>query len=86
MRPLVAKFASVKSRIRDLLREAPFRPFGVRMADGREYRIEHPDFVLAAASDVPQITIEEADGRQHYLSALLITSIEHIPALPAESV
>ncbi|HTG44184.1 MAG TPA: hypothetical protein VK633_06595 [Verrucomicrobiae bacterium] len=71
--------AAMKARVRELLRREPFRPFLIRMADGREYRIEHPDFVLAAASDVPQITIEERDGRQHYLSALLITSIEHVP-------
>jgi hypothetical protein len=48
------------------------------MADGKEYRIEHPDFVLAASSEIPQITIEEQDGTQHYLSALLVTSVERI--------
>ena len=53
----------MKARIRQLLRAEPFMPFVIRMADGRDYRIEHPDFVLAAASDVPQITIEERDGR-----------------------
>jgi hypothetical protein len=67
----------MKARIRQLLQATPFRPFVIRMADGREYPIEHPDFVLASATDVPQITIEEPDGRQHYLSALLVTSIEH---------
>jgi len=46
------------------------------MADGREYRIEHPDFVLAAASDVPQIIIEDPDGTVHFLSVLLVASIE----------
>jgi hypothetical protein len=46
------------------------------MADGHEYRVDHPDFVLAASTDVPQVTIEEHDGTQHYLSALLITSVE----------
>ena len=66
----------MKARIRQLLRAEPFMPFVIRMADGRDYRIEHPDFVLAAASDVPQITIEEPDGRQHFLSALLVTSVE----------
>ena len=66
----------MKARIRELLRAQPFVPFVIRMADGRDYRIEHPDFVLAAASDVPQITIEEVDGRQHFLSALLVTSVE----------
>ena len=75
----------MKTRIRDLLRAVPFRPFVIRMADGREYPIEHPDFVLAAASDVPQLTIEEPDGRQHYLSALLVTSIGHTPALAAQA-
>ncbi len=75
----------MKARIRELLRIVPFQPFIIRMADGREYRIEHPDFVLAAASDVPQITIEESDGRQHYLSALLITSIEHLAGTVAQA-
>jgi hypothetical protein len=74
----------MKARIRELLHIVPFRPFIIRMADGREYRIDHPDFVLAAASDVPQITIEERDGRQHYLSALLIISIEHVPGVTAQ--
>jgi hypothetical protein len=66
----------MKSRIRELLRAVPFNPFTIRMEDGREYRINHPDFVLAASTDVPQITIEEPDGTIHFLSALLITSVE----------
>jgi hypothetical protein len=38
----------MKRRIRELLHLIPFQPFIIRMADGPEYRIEHPDFVLAA--------------------------------------
>jgi hypothetical protein len=72
----------MKARIRELLHAQPFMPFVIRMADGRDYRIDHPDFVLAAATDVPQITIEEADGRQHYLSALLVTSVERGSPVP----
>jgi hypothetical protein len=68
----------MKARIRELLQARPFLPFIIHMADGREYRIDHPDFVLAAASEIPQITIEELDGRLHSLSALLITSIERV--------
>jgi hypothetical protein len=68
----------MKPRIRDLLDASPFTPFVIRMADGKEYRIDHPDFVLAASSEVPQITIEEPDGSQHYLSALLVTSVERV--------
>ena len=73
----------MKARIRELLQARPFQPFVIRMADGREYRIDHPDFVLAAASDIPQITIEEADGHQHFLSALLVTSIERVGRMDA---
>lgn len=71
----------MKPRIRELLSASPFQPFIIRMADGKEYRVNHPDFVLAASTEVPQITIEEADGSQHYLSALLITSIQKIGPL-----
>lgn len=66
----------MKARIRELLHAVPFQPFIIRMADGREYRVAHPDFVLASASDVPQIMIEEAGGPIHHLSALLVASIE----------
>ena len=66
----------MKRRIRELLHATPFQAFIVRMADGREYRILHPDFVLAADTEVPRITVEELDGSQHNLSALLITSVE----------
>ncbi|HEV2394546.1 MAG TPA: hypothetical protein VG146_19520 [Verrucomicrobiae bacterium] len=76
----------MKARIRELLHASPFQPFIMRMADGRDYRIDHPDYVLAAASDVPQITIEEPDGTQHFLSSLLVTSIQRIArnGTPAE--
>jgi hypothetical protein len=68
----------MKPRIRELLNATPFQSFLIRMADGKEYRINHPDFVLAASSDVPQITIEVPDGSQHFLSALLVTSVERV--------
>ena len=51
------------------------------MADGRQYQVDHPDFVLAPSTEIPQVTIEGPDGRQHYLSALLITSVERVGPL-----
>lgn len=68
----------MKARIRELLRATPFQSFIIRMADDKEYRIDHRDFVLAASNDVPQITIEEPDGSMHFLSALLVTSVERV--------
>jgi hypothetical protein len=65
----------MKQRIRNLLRATPFQPFTIHVADGKEYRVNHPDFVLAA-TDIPHIVIEEPDGTIHTLSALLVTSVE----------
>ncbi len=49
------------------------------MADGREYRIDHPDFVLAR-SETPQVIVEEPSGSVHFLSVLLMTSVEQVQA------
>ena len=73
----------MKARIRALLHTVPFQPFIIRMADGREYCVEHPDFVLASATEVPQIIVEELDGRTHLLSVLLMASIEQAPVATA---
>jgi hypothetical protein len=76
----------MKARIRELLRATPFQPFIIRMADGREYRVDHPDYVLAASSDVPQIVIEDLKGGMHYLSVLLVTSVERVPGINTEDI
>jgi hypothetical protein len=65
----------MKAHIRALLHATPFQPFVIRMVDGREYRVEHPDFVLASSSQVPQVIIEERDGQTHFLSVLLMSSV-----------
>ncbi len=69
----------MKFRIRELIRAVPFQPFVIRMADGREFRIEHPDFILASSSNQSEVIVEEEHAnRMHFLSALLITSVEKI--------
>src|SRR5689334_20105922 len=75
--------AVMKTRIRALLRASPFQPFVIRMADGREYRVDHPDFVLASSSDIPQVIIEEPDGQTRVLSVLLMTAITQAPVAAA---
>ena len=69
----------MKARIRELLHATPFQSFVIRMADGQEYRIDHPDFVLAR-SDTPQVIVEEPSGSVHFLSVLLMTSVEQVQA------
>ena len=65
----------MKARIRMLMPAIPFQPFVIRMADGRAYRIDSPEFVTSL-EDNPQVTIEDGNGQQHFLSVLLMTSIE----------
>lgn len=66
----------MKPHVRELLDASPFQPFTIRMADGREYRINHPDFVLASSSEVSEILVEELSGKMHFLSPHLVTSVE----------
>ena len=69
----------MKGRIRDLINAIPFEPFVIRMADGREFRIEHPDFILASSKNQSEIIVEEEHkDRVHFLAALLITSVEKV--------
>ena len=69
----------MKPRIRELLQAIPFRPFVIHIADGRTFRIDYPEFVLASPSNQSQIIVEEPDkDRLHHLSVLLITGIEEI--------
>ena len=68
----------MKRRIRALLDATPFEPFIVRMADGKEYRVDHPDFVLASSNEQTQVVIEDAEGGMHFLSPFLITSLERV--------
>lgn len=73
----------MKARSRALLHATPFQPFAIRVADGREHRVEHPDFVLASSTQVPQVIIEEPSGETHFLSVLLMTSITQAPVAAA---
>ena len=69
----------MKGRIRDLINATPFEPFIIRMADGREFRIEHPDFILASSKNQSETIVEEEhNDRVHFLAALLITSVEKV--------
>ena len=69
----------MKARIRELLHATPFQPFAIRMADGREHRIDHPDSVLAG-SETPRVIVEEPDGSVHFLSVPQMTGVDEISA------
>jgi hypothetical protein len=70
----------MKQQIHDLLNAAPFRPFIIRMNDGRQFPVDHPEVALATTNPLT-LVIVEADGRQHMLNPRLIASVD----LPQEA-
>lgn len=61
--------------IRSALRETPFRPFELCLADGRRVPVGHPEFV-AMNKRIVIVTDEESDTK--ILEPLLIVSLEHV--------
>jgi hypothetical protein len=66
--------------------QRPFQPFLIRMADGREIQVRHPDAV-AWDSDHPRIAIcVLPGGGWDVIDVALVTSLgTPAPAPPAES-
>ncbi len=53
----------------------PFVPFVLRMADGREFTVNHPDFVARSPAG-RSVTVYDAGG-VHILDARLIAELRH---------
>ena len=67
------------SEILTLLRHRPFRPFTMRMNDGREFAISHPDWVNVTVGNVT--VVSDKDQSTTFLEPVLIASI-HFQAAP----
>jgi len=62
------------SEIRDMLRKQPFRPFVIHLADGREFPIEHVDFLLFSRSD-RSFVVAELEGGYEIIDPMMVTSL-----------
>ena len=65
------------SALRALLERQPFCPFTMRMNDGREYQVKHPEWVHVTTGNVDFVS--SSDGSTTYLEPVLIASV-HIEA------
>ncbi len=61
--------------IRKKLQASTFQPFVIRMNDGREYPIKHPDFADVSPKGSMIIVFDEDDSAME-LSSLFIASVE----------
>jgi hypothetical protein len=65
-------------QFRATLHQQPFRPFAIRMADGRRFQVAHPDFVAQSQSGRTVIVVQPDDSYS-VLDLLLMTELE-VPA------
>jgi hypothetical protein len=57
------------------LRLQPFRPFMIRMADGRTFDVVHPDFVAQSPSG-RSVVVFQPDDSYSVLDLLLMTELQ----------
>ncbi len=62
-------------QFRATLHQQPFRPFTIRMADGRAFSVAHRDFVAMSPSG-RTVIVYESDERYSILDLLLMSELE----------
>jgi hypothetical protein len=66
-------------QLRAAHRTTPFRPFTIRMADGRNFTISHPDF-LSMSPTGRTVVVYHPDESFSVVDLLLMTELEMSPA------
>ena len=62
-------------QLRTVLRAAPFRPFTIHLADGRQIPVPHPDFVAQSPTGRTVIVYQE-DDTFSIVDLLLVTELK----------
>jgi len=56
------KHAMTSEQLKATVRQQPFRPFTIRMVDGRTFAVTHPDFVMVSPTGRTAILFEPDDS------------------------
>jgi hypothetical protein len=62
-------------QFRATLHLQPFRPFTIRMADGRAFNVNHPDFIAQSPSG-RTVIVFQSDESYSVLDLLLMSELE----------
>jgi hypothetical protein len=62
--------------LRAALQATPFRPFVVRMADGRSFEVRHRDFLLVGPNGRTAFAFSPSGAEFSILDMLLMTELE----------
>jgi hypothetical protein len=68
--------------LQEVIKAAPFRPFAIVAADGKEIVVRHPEWIVHQGRTAVVI---EPDERLHIIDVMLIQRLELDPPVPAGS-
>ena len=60
--------------IREALDASPFRPFAIRLANGRQYKIKHPDYAMLSPTGRSMMVYTVGD-RAAAINLSLVTEV-----------
>ena len=66
-----------RENIIDAVRQAPFRPFVLCLANGERIEVRHPECVAVGGRTA--IVVEPEDGRTHTIDIALIFKVNNLP-------
>jgi hypothetical protein len=70
--------------LQQAIHAAPFRPFGLVLADGSLVAVPHPEWIAFAGGRTAIVI--EPDDRSHFIDVMLVTKLELAPPAPAGSI
>ncbi len=75
---------ATREQVRRMQTAQPFRPFLVKLADGRQFEVRHPELISCDVRGREMFLSDE--DRTHYIEMLLVAEIINSPsgAVPAQ--
>ena len=69
--------------ISEAMRQQPFVPFQLRLADGRAILVRHPDFIATDSGNRQLVVFAQPDDKMMIIEPLLIVSMDFVPTTGA---
>ncbi|MGO9921997.1 MAG: hypothetical protein ACLQIB_45785 [Isosphaeraceae bacterium] len=69
---------ATREQVRQMQTAQPFRPFIVRLADGRAFEVRHPELIACSLNGREMVVYDEAG--MHMLEMLLVAEITRTQA------
>ncbi len=74
---------ATREQLRSMQATQPFRPFLIKLADGRAFGVNHPELVSCSMNG-RELVVHDEDG-MHRLEMLLIAEMTRMPIEPSKA-